>query len=77
MEFDWDEQKRAANPAKHGIDFRDAASLAWETAQVLIDNRRNYGEARYQATGFETVALCHRLHPARRQDTAHQFWQSE
>ena len=34
MEFEWDEQKRLANIAKHGIDFFDACR-AWE--KPIID----------------------------------------
>ena len=52
MEFDWDERKRAANFEKHGLDFADVAFLAWETARVLIDDRRDYGEVRYRAMGL-------------------------
>jgi uncharacterized DUF497 family protein len=58
MEFDWDDDKRDANREKHGLDFADAKFLAWETAQILIDDRRDYGEARYQAYGL----LNGRLH---------------
>jgi uncharacterized DUF497 family protein len=52
MEFDWDERKRALNLEKHGLDFADVASLAWETARVLVDDRRDYGEVRYRAVGL-------------------------
>ena len=52
MEFDWDERKRALNLEKHGLDFADVASLAWETARVLGDDRRDYGEVRYRAVAF-------------------------
>ena len=52
MAFDWDERKRALNLEKHGVDFADVASLAWETARVLVDDRRNYGEVRYRAVGL-------------------------
>jgi hypothetical protein len=52
MEFDWDEPKRVANLEKHGLDFADVATLAWETARVLVDDRRDYGEVRYRAVGL-------------------------
>lgn len=52
MEFDWDERKRAANLAKHGLDFADVAFFAWETARVLVDDRHDYGEVRYRAMGL-------------------------
>ncbi len=62
--LDWDNDKRDANRAKHELDFKDVASLAWETAQVLVDDRRDYGEARYRAYAFWNdrlyfVALTH------------------
>ena len=52
MEFAWDERKRALNLKKHGLDFADVAFLAWETARVLVDGRRDYGEIRYRAVGL-------------------------
>lgn len=35
MQFEWDEEKREANLAKHGVDFADAEKLDWETAGHL------------------------------------------
>src|SRR4051812_22950136 len=49
MEFEWDEEKRRKNWAKHGLDFADTATLDWETATFVEDNRRDYGEQRYWA----------------------------
>ncbi len=57
MEFDWDARKRAANLLKHGLDFADVAALAWETARVLVDDRRDYGEVRYRAVGLYVEQL--------------------
>jgi hypothetical protein len=34
MEFEWDEAKNAANLAKHGIDFEDAAAILLGDAWV-------------------------------------------
>jgi uncharacterized DUF497 family protein len=58
MDFAWSELKRRQNLAKHGLDFADAAHLDWETATLLEDRRRNYGEHRYWAFGM----LNGRLH---------------
>lgn len=58
MEFDWDERKRSANLAKHGLDFTDAAHLGWENAKVIVDDRRDYGENRYRAFGLWKGRLC-------------------
>jgi uncharacterized DUF497 family protein len=52
MEFEWDEAKRAANLAKHGLDFVDAAQFDWANAQVIPDRRFDYGEERSTAYGL-------------------------
>lgn len=44
MNFIWDEAKRMANIAKHGLDFMDAARV-FDTPMVLFeDDRHDYGE---------------------------------
>lgn len=47
----WDEAKRAANIAKHGLDFAEAESFDWRSALTQIDNRSDYGEVREIALG--------------------------
>ena len=47
----WDEKKRAANIAKHGIDFFAAAHFDWDSAIAIEDTRYDYGEDRYRAFG--------------------------
>jgi hypothetical protein len=42
----WDENKRLANVASHGVDFRDLVNLDWDNAVTFEDRRRDYGEAR-------------------------------
>lgn len=51
MEFEWDEAKRQANIAKHGIDFYDAKAALEDAPVVIVDDRRNYGEQRCIAAG--------------------------
>lgn len=34
MEFEWDEQKRLSNLAKHGLDFADVAQLDWSVVKI-------------------------------------------
>jgi uncharacterized protein len=48
MNYEWDEAKRKANIAKHGIDFADVALFDWEG----VDDREDYGELREIALGF-------------------------
>jgi hypothetical protein len=51
MRYEWDESKRAANLAKHGIDFADAERFDWSTAMEVEDNRLEYGEKRWITLG--------------------------
>ena len=55
--FEWDESKRRANIAKHGIDFTDAARLVWNSAVTVEDIRRDYGERRLHSTGLIRTRL--------------------
>jgi uncharacterized DUF497 family protein len=57
MEFEWDEGKRAANLAKHGLDFADVERLDWMTARIERDHRFDYGEDRFIAVGALDGAL--------------------
>ena len=52
MRFEWDEAKRAANLAKHGIDFVDALEMFAAPMFVRSDERKDYGEARWQGLGI-------------------------
>ena len=51
MEFEWDEAKRAANRAKHRLDFVDAIAL-FEALHVEERARTVDGEERYLAIGW-------------------------
>ncbi len=51
MKFEWDDEKRLDNVAKHGIDFIDAARLFEGPFITMRDNRRDYGETRSIAFG--------------------------
>ena len=58
-EFEWDENKRASNLEKHGVDFIDAAYVFDQKHVFWADNRQNYGEARFKALGLvDGVLLC-------------------
>lgn len=58
MRYEWDEAKRAANIAKHGVDFPLAQDFAWESALIVQDTRHDYGEPRFIAIGL----IGERLH---------------
>jgi uncharacterized DUF497 family protein len=49
--YAWDERKRASNLQKHGVDFAIVRVFDFETAIVLRDQRRDYGEKRFRAYG--------------------------
>ncbi len=58
MKYEWDENKRVANLAKHDVDFIDAENFDWSSAIETIDDRFNYSEERWVALGF----IDNRLH---------------
>ncbi len=41
-----------SNLRKHGIDFIDVVDFEWDTALVVPDTRKEYGEPRYIALGY-------------------------
>lgn len=49
MEFEWDEEKDAANRAKHGVSLAEAALLDWASAYDRFDSRNDYGETRIRS----------------------------
>ena len=50
--FEWDDDKAAANLAKHGVSFERVREFEWNTAQINVDDREDYGEVRMIALGF-------------------------
>lgn len=57
MQYEWDEDKRAANLIRHEVDFAAAADFAWDTAIETIDDRFDYGEKRWVALGRIGITL--------------------
>ncbi|HEY1154620.1 MAG TPA: BrnT family toxin [Pseudolabrys sp.] len=51
VRYTFDPVKAAANRTAHGVDFAAAGAFDWETALVVEDDRRDYGERRYIALG--------------------------
>ncbi|MGH6895207.1 MAG: BrnT family toxin [Geminicoccaceae bacterium] len=51
MDFEWDERKRRANLAKHGIDFAALDQMFRANLLEEDDTRRHYGERRIKAIG--------------------------
>lgn len=52
MKIEFDDAKDAVNRRKHGLSLADAAFMDFDTALVVPDERRVYGEARFQAFGL-------------------------
>jgi hypothetical protein len=50
--FTWDEPRRQANLAKHGLDFADAEKVFAGPMVVFEDNRADYGEQRMMGVGL-------------------------
>ena len=48
--YEWDEGKRQANLAKHGVDFADMVAFEWDTAVIDVDE--DHAEPRWTAIGF-------------------------
>jgi hypothetical protein len=51
MVFEWDEQKRRSNLAKHGVDFELAKNVFDGPTIEYPDERQDYGEPRIGAYG--------------------------
>ena len=52
MKIVWDEPKRHANLAKHGLDFADVGELDWQTAVVVEALPTDSGRRRLKAIGY-------------------------
>ena len=52
MHFSWNETKRKANIAKHGLDFADAARVFDSPMVLFEDDRQDYGEQRMIGIGL-------------------------
>jgi len=58
MRFTFDPAKNERNIAERGLSFELASELQWDTALIVEDTRRDYGETR-----LRVLALLHgRLH---------------
>ena len=52
MEFDWNPSKRASNLRKHGVDFRDAATVFGDPLELtMLDENHSEDERRYLTIG--------------------------
>jgi len=52
MIIEFDPIKNERNIKERGLDFVFVTDFDWSTATIESDNRLDYGEIRYQATGY-------------------------
>ena len=52
VQFEWDESKRQANFAKHGVDLLLGALIFEGPIVTAEDRRHDYGERRFTAVGM-------------------------
>ena len=58
MKYEWDPAKADTDVRKHGIPFSALSDFDWDSAVIVTDDRRDYGEPRYLALGFIGPELC-------------------
>lgn len=58
LRYEWDENKRQRNRARHGVDFAAIGRFDWTAGTASRDTRSDYREARVPAYGM----LDGRLH---------------
>jgi hypothetical protein len=54
-EFDWDDEKEAANVRKHGISFDEARSVFSDPGRLEIPDRLDYRNRRFCASNAASV----------------------
>lgn len=62
MQFEWDENKRKSNIAKHGFDFVDASQVFEGATLTFEDDRFAYGEQRFITLGLlrgRVIVIAH------------------
>lgn len=68
MQFEWDEAKNATNIRKHGIDFNDVTEAFTHPMVILLDDREDYGEARWVGLGMVKMMIAMVVYTERRGD---------
>ena len=58
MRVHFDPEKNERNIRERGLSFEFAKDFSFDSALVLVDDRREYGETRFVALGY----LAERLH---------------
>ena len=58
MDIEWDEEKRQRNLHERGLDFAAVIRFEFGSAITIPDLRQDYGESRFNTTGYLDGALC-------------------
>ncbi len=58
MEIEFDERKNARNIEMRGLSFDLVVEFEWNTVAIRQDKRYEYGEPRYQLTGYIRGRIC-------------------
>lgn len=58
MKITFDPAKNAKNKFKHELDFEQAIYFEWARSLIERDDRKDYGEDRYNAIGYIGDTLC-------------------
>jgi uncharacterized protein len=69
MQFEWDEVKNLENIRKHQIDFADISAMFDEDMLIELDDRLDYGEARWAGIGFLGLGVAVVVWTERQGDT--------
>ena len=65
-EFEWDDDKAAANAEKHGATFEQARSVFRDPFAIeLLDDREDYSEDRYILIGMSATSVLVVVHTQR------------
>ncbi len=57
-DFEWDDEKAAANAEKHGVTFTEARSVFRDPFAIeLLDDREDHNEDRYILIGMSTASV--------------------
>jgi uncharacterized DUF497 family protein len=60
MAVTFDPDKNAKNIAERGLSFERVADLDWDTAVIIVDTRRDYGEPCLRVMARPSTAFCMR-----------------
>ncbi|MEA3003726.1 MAG: uncharacterized protein QOH81_2514 [Sphingomonadales bacterium] len=71
MQISYDAGKRAQTLTERGLDFEDAAHVFAGTTITIEDDRRDYGETRYQTFGLLNERLVALVWTSSRRGATH------